>query len=142
MNRINIDYQTNHLTSQSNYLFSHKVIIVTIQSNRFRAFLSVYAIDNNDINTSEQFTSSLISWTDSLLQTSIYKSVKSSLRPLHVETTHSIHSHYYYLNMCITNTTWVYPVLSALFTWQFQFNTSESCMYYLKTSTFRFEHST
>ena len=61
MNRINIDYQTNHLTSQSNYLFSHKVIIVTIQSNRFRAFLSVYAIDNNDINTSEQFTSSLIS---------------------------------------------------------------------------------
>lgn len=51
----------------------------TVQS--FYAILSVYAIVNNDSNTSEQFTSSLISWTDSLSQTSIYKNVKSSLHP-------------------------------------------------------------
>ena len=78
----------------------------TVQS--FYAILSVYAIVNNDSNTSEQFTSSLISWTDSLSQTSIYKNVKSSLHPLHIETTHFNHSHYYYLNMCITNTTWTF----------------------------------
>ena len=47
----------------------------TVQS--FYAILSVYAIVNNDSNTSEQFTSSLISWTDSLLQSGILKKMLS-----------------------------------------------------------------